>query len=792
MNSIIASSRFAVAALLCGVSLAGCNAVEDVRSDPATQLPPERVVLEGTVYGLGIRRSIVVQNGTAADAPSRLIQGVVGEAIGPRGRETRFSFGALVDGSSYNVNIKPGFAPFGKNCIVNNGVGTLHFNASDPQKGAPQNIEVMCSNDATVNRYDIRVATPQAFRDALRPRITLTTEEGVFEADPNDTADGDPEYVWFRDALINVPATGVLPFQNIVKAYTETGSTAALKLINRCAVANHTFASPAGAAGADVTNVAVGGCTFTVGGTDTPGGAVRYSRPIGVTSDPAMGAGNLVLELRYPDGRPVPSTSGPATEVTISAFNSDFVFPAQVTSGAECPVTKQGEAPVPCEVRGFYEVTVKRHPDNQRCIVASSTIGLTGPLLQGNPTAPIAVGATANAIPNFGPAANLYRIDESIATGTFATSPSNYTGLRVWCRNLPLAGRELAGTYQMTNQEVFAGATSSSNTPWSPAYGARRQYSNVLTFFTDGTFLFGTHKDSDALGTAIVTSNHAEYGFYDYAPNVVLATPTDPNNVVAGNKIRFTIHVDPNLGTATPELASGISSAEGPRSVGTGAAGLRHQVLTQVAFGTGSPRTIRGRFGPDGSPATTAARVVDFAEAPSVNGQLTGSWVSQDQRRFWTYNADSTFAFHAGSNGFPNIQDTCFKMSDPTRSSGQYIPSPGGVNVYCNPVGSTQSNLSALAHSPPPLLQARIPGWKGWLPGGELGGGSTTRSPAPVYFQIAPAGSFASTTEEAIFPAASVGSTTWCPTEILGIRATQNGELADSKAPLYFCRHRAN
>ena len=43
----------------------------------------------------------------------------------------------------------------------------------------------------------------------------------------------------------------------------------------------------------------VGGST--VGTTET-GGAVRYSRPIGVAADPAMGAGGLTLELQYANG----------------------------------------------------------------------------------------------------------------------------------------------------------------------------------------------------------------------------------------------------------------------------------------------------------------------------------------------------------------------------------------------------------------------------------------------------------------------------------------------------------
>lgn len=791
MNSTIARYRLAAFGLLCGLALSACDAIKDVRSEPATALPKQRVVLEGTVYGLGIRRSIGLQNGNSPNVPITLVQGVLGEAVGPRGRETRFDFGALEDGAPYDIVVTPDLVPFGKICEVNNGVGTLHYDENDLYKGSPRNIEVVCADDPAVERYDIQVAVPEPFRSAPGALVTLMTEEGVYTADPKDLADGDPEYVWFRDALLTLPATGVLPFQNIVKAYTREGSTASLLLINRCAVSNHTFPSPAGV-GADVTNVAVGACGFSVGGNDpASGGAVRYSRPIGVNADPAMGAGGVTLELRYANGDPVPSTTGPVTEVNITSFGSSFTFPTMVTSGAECPVQLAGEAPIPCEVRGFYEVVVTQQPAGQHCIAASTTTGMKGPLLPGNPTT--ARSSTMNANFNHGAAANLFILDESVGTGTFPDVPSDFTGLRVYCRNLPAVDRTLTGTYQVTNLTTYSGGSITNTIPWSPNYTARRLYSHMLTFFDDGTFLFGAHTAADSVNTNSVT-NHAEQGFYDYDP----ANVGGGNATVTGPKLRFTVHVDGNNGGAVAELPAGISSAEGPRTIGTGAVGVRHQVLTDVVFGTMqvgtfTARTLSGRFGPDGSPATTAARDVELVEPLSITSQLTGSWISQDHQRFWSYQYDTTYGFHAGVSGFPNVQDNCFKMDDYTQSSGQYVPSPGGGAVYCNPVGSAfQSNLSSVAHSPPPLLQNRLPGWIGWMPGGELGGGSSARSPSPVKFLIATPATFLAVADAEVFPAASLPSTSWCTTEILGVRSTLNGEIVPDRKPVYFCRYRAN
>jgi hypothetical protein len=75
------------------------------------------------------------------------------------------------------------------------------------------------------------------------------------------------------------------------------------------------------------------------------------------------------------------------------------------------------------------------------------------------------------------------------------------------------------------------------------------------------------------------------------------------------------------------------------------------------------------------------------------------------------------------------------------------------------------------------------------MPGSELGGGSTARSPSPVHFVIAPAATFAAVANSSIFPASSIGITTWCSTEILGLRSTENGALTDGLKPVYYCRN---
>src|SRR5690606_3905654 len=46
---------------LCAVALAGCDAVKDVRSEPATELPAQKVALTGVINGLGGGRGITMR-----------------------------------------------------------------------------------------------------------------------------------------------------------------------------------------------------------------------------------------------------------------------------------------------------------------------------------------------------------------------------------------------------------------------------------------------------------------------------------------------------------------------------------------------------------------------------------------------------------------------------------------------------------------------------------------------------------------------------------------------------------
>ncbi len=187
-----------------------------------------------------------------------------------------------------------------------------------------------------------------------------------------------------------------------------------------------------------------------------------------------------------------------------------------------------------------------------------------------------------------------------MATGQFPTNPGNYTGLRVYCRNLPAAGRQLTGTYQLMNQTTMTVATGvvTGGVAWSPAYTARREFSHMLTLVR------GWHlpvRRAHRLRWHQQPRHQQPHRAGLLRVRAKCRGP-DANNTVGGNKIRFTIHVDGNTDVATILLPAGLSSTEGPRTVGTGCSGVVHRVLANVQLGTGSPRTITGAFGPDGYP----------------------------------------------------------------------------------------------------------------------------------------------------------------------------------------------
>src|SRR5690606_11893449 len=130
-------------------------------------------------------------------------------------------------------------------------------------------------------------------------------------------------------------------------------------------------------------------------------------------------------------------------------------------------------------VNAIYDVAVARQPEGRACVVGD---GGAVSFYRSGTNNPANVDVTASA---------------GAAGGTRAWG----TRLNVFCRALPAAGNTLSGTYRLTSS-TWTPAPTSTNPDPAPITAKYDNYdwtvqnlgsSNMLTFFEDGTFLYGTH-----------------------------------------------------------------------------------------------------------------------------------------------------------------------------------------------------------------------------------------------------------------------------------------------------------
>src|SRR5690606_25059539 len=158
--------------------------------------------------------------------------------------------------------------------------------------------------------------------------------------------------------------------------------------------------------------------------------------------------------------------------------------------------------------------------------------------------------------------------------------------LNVFCRALPAAGEELAGTYRLTSSTWTPAPTATVPVPEPvtveyDAYDWTEQNlgsSNMMTFFNDGTFLYGTHgynagnlPDFQSAGPFWVQVAH---GFYAYDPvagalRFPLLTDTTPTIVCPSTFPATTTRVRNASRTGTP----GLSATPDPIVTGAPAVG---------------------------------------------------------------------------------------------------------------------------------------------------------------------------------------------------------------------------
>ncbi len=594
------------AALVYGVLLAGCNAASD---DPLTAAPAQTVVLQGTVTGLGTRRPLVLQyNGSdmcinpAAPAGPRVecrFFGVLNQ------QTSAFSFGALPVGTPYNITVKT--QPFGKQCTVANGAGTLST--------TPASITVTCVNDAAVPRYSISGSVPAGVAALPGAKVLLTTEDGVQETMLNGATT-----FQFSQALFDSGSNLPVFTYAITATYAGTDGK-----VNNCTVINGTNVAVDGSAtspAGNVNAVQIVACTFPVSVT------VGYSG----TPATALGAGGMTLELRDPA-----TGSSAVVRDPVSGLDAT-VPPLNINSFTTASFSQQ----VLSNPAAIYDLVITGQPAGQTCVVGSAT-----QLTQGS----------AVLLLNPADAANGF-----------------FTSKNVRCRaNPPVAG-QLRGTYQQTSivtttvtRTVGTGSPVATVTPVTTANR------NFLTFFEDGTFLYGVH----ATGGNCNANCGVEHGFYAY-------------NSAAGS-ITFTPLVDTITGNNANRLSSGGAAANLTSVVKTpGGAG---QITAR--FNSTSPVTTTTTEAGT-TTITTASSVTDWRLDPpeSIDGQMTGAWATADHRRVWVYDGSRYAGFHAGVNGLGNAQDACFPIDDPAVLSGTFTRRGNGTT--CQLGSGSGSNIFTL------------------------------------------------------------------------------------------------
>jgi hypothetical protein len=794
----------AVALCALALALAGCDSVKDVRSKPSTDLPTDKEVLAGVIYGLGGGRSITLKYSDAATA--------VGGFFGPdpavptaEPAPLPFSFGSVNVGTAYNVVVS--VQPFGKTCAPDNSAPGATPNSGTVTKGQETHIVIRCT--PSIPRYDLTVQippTPAVFSGLPGARVYLKSGEWM----QAQTVTSGQTSVTFPGALFN--ATGQnTPFSYTVSAsYIDSAGNE-----SRCRVTNPngTGNNPT----ANVNNVIIGAsatttqlaCQFTMSG------SVAYSAPPGGSAETGVIPGGLLLEVRD-------------TQARVKASYEVTSYGAFTIGGTANPTLFSSN------INSIYDIVVARQPTNRICVVGD---GGAASLYRTGTNNPTDITATA-------------------AAGVAANTRAWGSRLNVFCRARPASGRELSGVYRLTSSTYTPTAGATPVTVEYKNYDWTLQNlgsSNMLTFFDDGTFLYGTHANgfgSLPEGAAILASTYSvqvEHGFYDYDPTArtlrfTLITDTDPTGVYPATWSAATS----TQATQSRVWTSGLSAApgaivNGTPTVGAGigiwTAAMTNVEKTTTPFAEGrsiaAPQTLRritGSFG------TSPKLDWVLTEPQSLAGEMTGTWISRDHRRSWVWDYLNYYGTQvAVLGGAPSMNDACFTVADVEASAGVYTRR--GTSTLCLPFNrpvrnavyiigfseavdfhltnttvstntftgvaglNTAAGANVTGSRLVPQFTGILPGFVGRIPGGNSA--ADGRSPSPIMYLIAPASSFATAAANTAFvevggepgttffdDLGTVGPfTDWCQTEILGLRATLNGNPINY--PIYLCRTRA-
>jgi hypothetical protein len=644
-------------------------------------LPTQKVVLQGTIDGLGTRRPITLQATFERDGVVRVdalkFYGTEGVAVSP------FTFGTADEGKPYNVTVDT--QPFGKICTLSNGSGTAGAAGAAP-------ITVDCENDPAVTRYPLTVSTA-AGASLPNLKVTLITEDGVREMDATGLSS-----VTFPEAIFNSQLS--LPvFGYQVKATTDT-TVGTTTTTNNCSF-NSSGSFTVGGRNNDANGqpiiptgpatVTVNACQFTVTAN------VQYNPTAGA---PAMPAGGMELALRN-------NLTGVDEQfLTVNSYSAtNLSFPTPVLSNS----------------RAIYDLVVTRHPTGHHCVV-SGTVTYFSMVIN---------SVTGGSI--------------TVPTGgaVLLVDPGNpqwwaFTGRNVRCRAIPAPANQLTGTYQVNRPLP---AVDSTTTPARPrlflTFFADGTFINAVNHTRVSTCssvdMFSAPKPTGCngpedlgrvvsinlfngivgTGAGLSTSAGAVHGFYNYNPGAgtIAFTAFTASNV---NPSNFGLNGMPGYATAF-----GVGSVTATNVVKTPPPNSTLSLTFSAANRPGESLGSGNRT--PAAPQTGFTEIWNMTEPESKPGEMTGTWVSADHLRMFAYNDNEIFGIHTGVNGLPNLQDTCYTIDDFSTPAGGKFARHSGSSGNCSPGGEGfgrdvpfflfVGNQQSTPHEPPGL-RSRLPGSK--------------------------------------------------------------------------------
>src|SRR5690606_12020541 len=159
---------------------------------------------------------------------------------------------------------------------------------------------------------------------------------------------------------------------------------------------------------------------------------------------------------------------------------------------------------------------------------------------------------------------------------TLTSNPTDITAPSVQCRERPEPARQLSGVYRHTSSLWKRSPDAEVSESTYDALDFSRQNtasSNMIAFFPNGTFIYGTHANAVQV----------EHGFYDYDP--VAGTLRFTINADTNNSVVFPSNFSPANATSPGNIATtvpGMSALPGTVLVGD----VRHALMTGVDTST--------------------------------------------------------------------------------------------------------------------------------------------------------------------------------------------------------------